>query len=79
MGRRDERILSCVFMAIVRYHFLNGESKLIFNYWLALIGKNIFIVHFFITFAYETKQKQYRTKHAIKSNSKIKKDAKKNY
>ena len=51
MGKRDERILSCVFMAIVRYHFLNGESKLIFNYWLALIGKK----YFFITFAYETK------------------------
>ena len=45
MGRRDERILSCVFMAIVRYHFLNGESKLIFNYWLALIGKKYFSLH----------------------------------
>lgn len=47
MGRRDERILSCVFMAIVRYHFLNGESKLIFNYWLALIGKKYFYSSFF--------------------------------
>ena len=47
MGKRDERILSCVFMAIVRYHFLNGESKLIFNYWLALIGKKYFYSSFF--------------------------------